>query len=110
MFGWDDALALANTKAGSSFAGEAAKGLFGDDAGTLASGMSTIDSRGILDGSQWTVSTGKGSATGGARTAADAFGRSVTTDAAAPMAASVGPIAGAVLILVALAAWRRFGS
>ena len=80
MFGFDDAVMLANTKAGAELAkgvgsgiAEAAKGLFGDDTGVMQSGGGAIDSRGFLDGSQWTVSTGKGSATGGERTAGEAF-------------------------------------
>src|SRR5256885_1850484 len=46
---------------------------------TQLSGGGVIDSRGFLDGSQWTVSTGGGSATGGERTSGDPWGPSIAS-------------------------------
>ena len=112
MFGFDDALMLANTKAGAELAkgvgggiAAAAKGIFGDDTGVMQSGGGAIDSRGFLDGSQWTVSTGKGSATGGERTAGEAFpGAHETSRASDIQQAGGGPtgllLAGILLMMV----------
>lgn len=60
----DVALALANSKGGQSFLAEAGKGLFAPDNSPVLSGQVQFDSRAFLDGAGWTVSTGKGSATG----------------------------------------------
>lgn len=105
MFGFDDAVMLANTKAGAELAkgvgtgiAEAAKGIFGDDTGVMQSGGGPIDSRGFLDGSQWTVSTGKGKATGGNRTSGEAFpGARESTSRAPEMLQAGGGMTGLLL-------------
>lgn len=62
MFGFDDALALANTKAGASLAKGIGDAIGGG--GPLVSGA-PIDARSFLDGAGWTVSTGRAKAIGG---------------------------------------------
>lgn len=92
----------------------AAKGLFGDDTGVMGA-IGAIDSRGFLDGSQWTVSTGGGSATGGERTAANPFASSITSKAPLSMPPAMqagfgGNTLGLVIFgLIALMAIKKFG-
>ena len=61
MFGFDDAIALANTKAGASLAQGIGSALAG---GPVTSGA-PIDARAFMDGAGWTVSTGRSKASGG---------------------------------------------
>lgn len=62
MFGFDDALMLANTKAGGALAKGIGDALGGG--GPLVSGA-PIDARSFMDGAGWTVSTGRAKAIGG---------------------------------------------
>ncbi len=69
MFGFDDALMLANSKAGASLFGGIGQGIgdaIGGGGGPMVSG-GTVDARSFMDGSGWTVSTGKSKADGGDR-------------------------------------------
>ena len=104
MFGFDDALALANTKAGSALAGSIGNALGGGPT-NITSGA-PVDARSFMDGSGWTVSTGRGKATGGERQQQSdpSVWPSVATRAdPAPMQAGLGGTTGIVVAVMVLA-------
>lgn len=86
----DAFMALANTKGGAGALTAAAQGIFGGDPGPVVSGAGGVDARAFLDGSGWTVSTGKSSASGATISrSGDPFGPSST---AGPMQAGASPV------------------
>lgn len=103
MFGFDDALALANTKAGAALAKGVGDAIGGG--GPVTSGA-PIDARSFMDGAGWTVSTGRAKAIGG--TVGQAREDSPVLGAAAgPMQATLGGPFGLVLMAgIAFALWR----
>lgn len=105
MFGFDDALALANTKAGA----ELAKGIgsaFASVPDNLVSGGGPIDARSFMDGAGWTVSTGRSKATG-ATVVKDREDSPMLGLAPSATQATLGGPLGLVLMAgVAFALWR----
>lgn len=104
MFGFDDALALANTKAGASLAKGIGDALGGG--GPLVSGA-PIDARSFMDGAGWTVSTGRAKASGGT-VAKDREDSPVLGVAPGPLQATLAGPLGVILIGgLVFALWRR---
>ena len=104
MFGFDDALALANTKAGASLA----KGI-GDALGGGGPNVSgaPVDARSFMDGAGWTVSTGQAKATGGT-VIKDREDSPVLGSAPTALQATMGGPLGMLMIGgLAFAVWRR---
>lgn len=99
----DVALALANSKGGTSFLAEAGKGLFAPDNSPVLSGQVQFDSRGFLDGSNWNVATGKADASGVTQSrTGDPFGAPSFPSAPGVSQAGVGWLF--ALVMVGLAA------
>lgn len=104
MFGFDDALALANTKAGAALAKGVGDAISGG--GPVVSGA-PIDARSFMDGAGWTVSTGRAKAIGGT-VSQDREDSPVLGSASSAMQATMGGPLGMLLLGgLAFVMWRR---
>lgn len=101
MFGFDDAIALANTKAGASLAQGIGSALAG---GPVTSGA-PIDARAFMDGAGWTVSTSRSKAIGGA--VGQAREDSPVLGSAGPQLAGLGGPLGLLLLVGLVVAYLR---